>query len=80
MRVRRVRVVVSAGSVVEMTRLRYAPPVDDYVPRLMFRGRAVIHVLSRDEEQSARDHGWTDNDPHPARRRPTDDERLSGRG
>jgi len=49
----------------------------------MFRGRAVIHVLSRDEEQSARDHGWTDtapNTPPFVRREVTDDDRLSGRG
>ena len=66
-----------------MPRLRYAPPADDYVPRRMFRGRAVIHVLSRDEEQSARDHGWTDtapNTPPFVRREVTDDDRLSGRG
>jgi hypothetical protein len=68
------------------TRLRYAPPVDDYVPRALFRvhrGRVfTLHVLSADEERSARDHGWTDDAPNvgaAAPRRLTDDERLSGR-
>jgi len=60
-----------------MTTLRTEQDAPDYEPKTFWRGRAMMTVTSKVEEQSARGRGWTDVPP-PTRKK-TDEDRLAGR-